>query len=112
MTALWADPDGAGERSAIDVWLDHARPSLTAFRDGHPVQAAAADAGFNTVDQLAMVNVAVQLDRLQRHPGLQEALQTGRVHVAGLFYDIATARVLRVTPSGIGHLDPLPAVSS
>ena len=114
MTALWADPDASGERGAIDVWLDHARPSLAAFRDGHPVQAAAADAGFGAVDQLAMVNVAVQLDRLRRHPGLQEALQAGRVHVAGLFYDIATARVLRVTPDGISHLDPLPqpAVSS
>jgi len=109
MTALWADPDASGERGAIDVWLDHARPSLAAFRDGHP-----ADAGFGAVDQLAMVNVAVQLDRLRRHPGLQEALQAGRVHVAGLFYDIATARVLRVTPDGISHLDPLPqpAVSS
>jgi carbonic anhydrase len=124
MTALWADPDGAvepdgavdpdgavepdgaGDRGAIDVWLDHARPSLTAFRNGHPVQAAAAEAGYGAVDQLAMVNVAVQLDRLQGHPGLQEALKSGRVHVAGLFYDISTARVLQITPDGIGHLDP------
>jgi carbonic anhydrase len=124
MTALWADPDGAvepdgavdpdgavepdgaGDRGAIDVWLDHARPSLTAFRNGHPVQAAAAEAGYGAVDQLAMVNVAVQLDRLQGHAGLQEALNSGRVHVAGLFYDISTARVLRITPDGIGHLDP------
>lgn len=106
MTALWADPDGAGDRGAIDVWLDHARPSLTAFRDGHPVQAAAAEAGYSAVDQLAMVNVAVQLDRLQGHPGLQEPLMSGRVHVAGLFYDISTARVLQITPDGIGHLDP------
>ena len=106
MTALWADPDGAGDRGAIDVWLDHARPSLTAFRDGHPVQAAAAEAGYSAVDQLAMVNVAVQLDRLQGHPGLQEPLVSGRVHVAGLFYDISTARVLQITPDGIGHLDP------
>lgn len=108
MTALWAGPDGSGERSTIDVWLDHARPSLAAYREGHPVQAAAADAGFGAVDQLAMVNVAVQLDRLQRHPRLKEGLQAGRVHVAGLFYDISTARVLRVTPGGISHLDPLP----
>ncbi|CAN7485127.1 bifunctional SulP family inorganic anion transporter/carbonic anhydrase [Arthrobacter sp. LjRoot78] len=117
MTALWADPEGtvdpegagdrgAGDRGAIDVWLDHARPSLTAFRDGHPVQAAAAEAGYGAVDQLAMVNVAVQLDRLQRHPGLQEPLASGRIHVAGLFYDISTARVLQITPEGIDHLDP------
>ena len=106
MTALWADTDDSGGRGAIDVWLDHARPSLVAFREGHPVQAAAAQAGYGAVDQLAMVNVAVQLDRLQRHPGLQEPLESGRVHVAGLFYDISTARVLQVTPDGISHLDP------
>lgn len=108
MTALWAGPEESGERGAIDVWLDHARPSLAAYRDGHLVQEAAAEAGFGAVDQLAMVNVAVQLDRLQRHPELQEALAAGRVHVAGLFYDFSTARVLQVTPGGISHLDPLP----
>lgn len=116
MTALWADPDGADpdgadERGAIDVWLDHARPSLAAFREGHPVQAAAAEAGYGAVDQLAMVNVAVQLDRLRRHSGLQEPLESGRIHVAGLFYDISTARVLRITPDSIGHLDPAAAVT-
>jgi carbonic anhydrase len=120
MTALHADPHPTGPetrsdappasppRGAIDVWLDHARPSLAAFRDGHPVQMAAADAGYAAVDQLAMVNVAVQVERLQRHPGLREALEAERIHLAGLFYDITTARVLRITPSGISHLDPLP----
>ncbi|WP_457963465.1 bifunctional SulP family inorganic anion transporter/carbonic anhydrase [Arthrobacter sp. D1-29] len=101
----------AGERGAVDVWLDHARPSLGAFRGGHPVQVAAAEAGYDAVDQLAMVNVAVQLDRLNRQPGLREALHAGRVHVAGLFYDISTAQVLRITSTGISHLDPLPSQS-
>jgi carbonic anhydrase len=72
------------------------------------VQAAAASAGYGAVDQLAMVNVAVQLERLQRHAGLKEALKADQVHVTGLFYDIATARVLQISPSGISHLDPLP----
>jgi hypothetical protein len=31
--------------------------------------------------------------------------------VAGLFYDISTAQVLRITSSGISHLDPLPSQS-
>jgi carbonic anhydrase len=55
-----------------------------------------------------MVNVAVQLERLQRHPDVQAALQSGELHLTGLFYDIATAQVLQVTPAGISHLDPLP----
>jgi carbonic anhydrase len=101
------DRDGAG-RSAVDVWLDHARPSMAAFHADHPVRAEAASAGYGEVDQLAMVNVAVQLERLQRHPGLQQALRSGELHLTGLFYDIATAQVLQVTTAGISRLDPLP----
>ena len=114
MTALTAEPAGgsakeaAAGRSSVDTWLDHARPSLAAFRSGHPVQAAAAGEGYGEVDQLAMVNVAVQLERLQRHPGVREALRSRGLHLTGLFYDIATAQVLQVTPEGISHLDPLP----
>ncbi len=114
MSALTAEAEAAPEhaagpgRSSVDVWLDHARPSLAAFRAGHPVLADAANAGYGEVDQLAMVNVAVQLERLQRHPSLQGPLRSGRLHLTGLFYDIATAQVLQVTTAGISHLDPLP----
>ena len=81
---------------------------MAAFRAGHPVQADAANAGYGEVDQLAMVNVAIQLEQLQRHHSLQQALRSGELHLTGLFYDIATAQVLQVTPAGISHLDPLP----
>jgi carbonic anhydrase len=114
MTALVAEECVAGGdvptagRSPVDAWLDHARPSLAAFRAGHRVRADAAAAGYGEVDQLAMVNVAVQLEQLQRHPRVREALRSGELHLAGLFYDIATARVLQVTPDGLSHLDPLP----
>jgi carbonic anhydrase len=110
MTALLAGagPAEAADRSPVEAWLEHGRPSLAAVRAGHPVQAAAAEAGYGAVDQLAMVNVAVQLELLQRHAGLAKALLADQVHVTGLFYDIATARVLQITPSGISHLDPLP----
>jgi carbonic anhydrase len=114
MTALHAGPaggrgpEGQEERCPVESWLEHGRPSLESFHAGHPVQVAAEQAGFGAVDQLAMVNVAVQLERLQRHASLQDAVRNGDVHVTGLFYDIATARVLQVTPTGISHLDPLP----
>jgi len=101
-------PEGQEERCPVESWLDHGRPSLESFHAGHPVRAAAEKAGYGAVDQLAMVNVAVQLERLQRHTSLQAAVRSGEIHVTGLFYDIATARVLQVTPTGIGHLDPLP----
>ncbi|HJV98766.1 MAG TPA: hypothetical protein VJ617_06705, partial [Arthrobacter sp.] len=82
--------------------------SLAAFRGGHPVQRAASEAGFSPVDQLAMVNVAVQLERLQDHPSAAGAVTAGTVQLTGLFYDIPTARVLQVSADGIGHLHPLP----
>ena len=40
-----------------------------------------------------MVNVAVQLDRLARHPGVAAALASGRVRLVGLFFDIPSARM-------------------
>jgi carbonic anhydrase len=101
-------PEGQEERCPVESWLDHGRPSLQSFHAGHPVQVAAEQAGYGAVDQLAMVNVAVQLERLQQHGSLQEAVRSGDLHVTGLFYDIATARVLQVTATGISHLDPLP----
>ena len=93
------------QRGAIDAWLDHVRPSLTAWRNGHPVGEAAREAGFGEVDQLGMVNVAVQLENLQRHPLVGPAVASGRVHLAGVFYDLSTARVIWITAEGIDHLD-------
>jgi carbonic anhydrase len=52
------------------------------------------------------VNVAVQLAKLDRHPVVGPALTGGTVQATGLFYDIATARVILVTPEGIEILDP------
>jgi carbonic anhydrase len=55
-----------------------------------------------------MVNVAVQLERLQRHHSLQQGLRSRELHLTGQFYDIATAQVLQVSSAGISHLDPVP----
>lgn len=89
---------------AIDRWLDHVRPSRVALLAGHPVAVAAAEAGFGPVDQLGMVNVAIQLQNLEVHPLVGAAIDDGRITLAGMFYDLATARVIRITPSGLTHL--------
>ncbi|WP_043737079.1 MULTISPECIES: SulP family inorganic anion transporter [Nocardia] len=82
----------------IRDWLAHAQPSLRAYLGDHPVARAAAEAGFdNAADQLAMVNVAVQIDTLQRHP----LVAASGVHVAGLFFDIATAKVWHVAAATV-----------
>lgn len=89
----------------IDAWLEHAQPSLERFRAGHPVRAAAAAAGFGEVDQLSMVNIAVQLEHLQQHPVVSRAVAERGVTVSGLFFDIASARVIEVSVDGIAHID-------
>ncbi|VXB29417.1 Permease family protein [Arthrobacter sp. 9AX] len=113
MKALIADAEGNGIDSlgaGFNAWLNHARPSYQELAD-HPVALAAEAAGYNRVDQLAMVNVAVQLRKLECHPVVGPELAAGRVQATGLFYDIATARVLLVEPAGIQFLDPAQAAA-
>jgi carbonic anhydrase len=82
-----------GDGGALGRWLTGASESLARFRGGHPVGEHAGAAGASEVDRLAMVNVAVQLDRLARHPGVATAVEEGRVRLVGLFFDIGTARM-------------------
>ncbi|MGW0251733.1 SulP family inorganic anion transporter [Nocardia goodfellowii] len=91
-------------QTGIGTWLAHAQPSLDRFHLGHPVARAAAAAGFGEVDQLGMVNVAVQLETLHRHPSVRAAIAERGVTVSGLFFDIATARVIEVTVDGLAHI--------
>ncbi|KNX37471.1 SulP family inorganic anion transporter [Luteipulveratus halotolerans] len=91
---------------SVNAWLAHGRQSLSAFRAGHPVGRQAAAHGFDETDQLALVNVAVQVSRLGRHPVVGPAAAAGRLTVAGLFFDIATARVLHVTSTELIELAP------
>ncbi|MEV4123815.1 SulP family inorganic anion transporter [Nocardia sp. NPDC049707] len=86
-------------------WLAYARPSLDRLRLGHPVADAAACAGFGPVDQLAMVNVALQLERLHAHPVVRRGREERGVAVSGLFFDLTTARVIEVAMDGIAEFD-------
>ncbi|MCD2190062.1 SulP family inorganic anion transporter [Actinomycetospora soli] len=80
--------------SALGRWLAGATESKSRWAAKHPVGEHARAGGWGDVDQLAMVNVAVQLDRLARHPGVASAVSEGRVRLVGLFFDIPTARML------------------
>lgn len=109
MKAVIADAEGASTvalGAGFDAWLEHARPSHRELICGHPVALAAEAEGFSRLDQLSMVNVAVQLRKLEEHPVTGPAMASGDVQATGLFYDIPTARVVLVTPEGIEQLDP------
>lgn len=94
---------GAADRSvnALTRWLDFAQDSLTAYQQGHAARASAAARGFGDADQLGVVNVAIQVERLMRHPILVSAVRSGRVRVIGTFFDIAQAHVYLVDRDGI-----------
>ncbi|MCV7054739.1 SulP family inorganic anion transporter [Mycolicibacterium gilvum] len=97
-----------GIPAAVAAWVDQAAPSLHALRAGHPVGRAAAAAGFDPCDQLAMVNVAQQLHTLRGHPVVGPATTEQRVELAGLFFDIGSSRVLRVTEVDVEILNATP----
>ncbi|MEV6066270.1 SulP family inorganic anion transporter [Nocardia sp. NPDC052001] len=101
MEALYSE---AVTGSDLDGWLANARPSLVRYRLGHPVAMAAAAAGFGPVDQLGMVNVAVQLETLYAHPVVRRGVVERGVVLSGLFFDIASARVVEVTVDGIAEI--------
>jgi carbonic anhydrase len=108
MKAVIADAEGASPDmgGGFDAWLEHARPSYSALLAGHPVALAASAQGYSRLDQLSMVNVALQLGKLEKHPVTGPALASGQLQATGLFYDICTARVVLVTPDSIEQLDP------
>ncbi|MCW1958449.1 MAG: carbonic anhydrase, partial [Mycobacterium sp.] len=99
MKALLSDTKGPD--AVVARWLQHALDSFIAYQNHHPARASATMCGFGPVDQLAIVNVAVQVERLTRHPLLGEALQAGRVRVVGAFFDIGAAHVYEIDEYGI-----------
>lgn len=88
--------NGASINGSLGSWLRWGLPSLDALRAGHLVGAAAAEDGYAEVDQLAMVNVACQVEVIGRHSAIREAVAAGRVRVAGLFVDTSSNRLLRL----------------
>ncbi|WP_433490439.1 SulP family inorganic anion transporter [Nocardia grenadensis] len=96
---------GESAGPGIDRWLEYGQPSLARYRAGHPVGRAAEAAGFGPVEQLSMVNIAVQLENLRRHPSVRRAIEERGLTVAGLFFDIASARLIEVGADGIASLE-------
>lgn len=90
----------------LSNWLANGHPALEAFDFGaHPVARAAASAGFAPVDQLSMVNVALQVETLTGHPLIAEPHRRGSLDVFGVFYDISSAVVLRISPTAIDSFE-------
>ncbi|MGA9873098.1 MAG: SulP family inorganic anion transporter [Rhodococcus sp. (in: high G+C Gram-positive bacteria)] len=104
MKAVMAGPENSGDATVAE-WLQHGVASLDALRSGHPVGRSAAELGFSEGDQLAMVNVAVQLQTLTRHRVAGRAAADGKLRITGLFFDIPSARVLQIDTKSVTILD-------
>ncbi|MQA10844.1 MAG: carbonic anhydrase [Pseudonocardiaceae bacterium] len=90
---------GAGEQDGpVGEWLRWGLPSLRALHDGHPVGRAASADGWCETDQLAMVNIAMQVDALGRIPVVRGGQEHQQTRVVGLFFDIASAQLLILEP--------------
>ncbi|MET8800037.1 SulP family inorganic anion transporter [Nocardia sp. NPDC004568] len=103
--AMGALYSGESAGPGIDRWLEYGQPSLERYRSGHVVGAAAESAGFGPMEQLSMVNIAVQLENLRRHPSVRRAIEERGLTVAGLFFDIASARLIEVSEEGIASIE-------
>lgn len=90
--------EGSTTDGSLGQWLKWGLPSLKAWREGHPVGVAAADEGRTHLDQLAMVNVACQVEVIGRHSAVRDAVAAGRVRIIGLFLDVRTTRLLLLDP--------------
>ncbi len=99
MTALLAD--GTDQPATpMRRWLDYAQDSLDAYRGDHPTRVSAKSQGFSGVDQLGLVNVAIQTERLTRQPMLADAVASGAVQVVGMFYDDIKGRAYELDGDG------------
>jgi carbonic anhydrase len=103
MAALLDEAQNTGDRrtTAMSQWLEYAHDSLVAYRDHRPARASAKSNGFSEVDQLSVVNVAMQVERLARHPILAPAIASGALDVEGMFFDLSTSHVYEVNQHGI-----------
>lgn len=71
--------------TALGDWLAYAEASVR--RHGHRSEP----------DQLAITNVAQQLDNLRSYPAIRLALSQGRLELVGMYFDIAAARMFLIS---------------
>ncbi len=69
----------------LDRWLNHARTAV--FRLDHE---GALDSGLKPHDQLSQLNVLVQIEHLMSYPIVRERVESGKLHLSGWWFEIAT----------------------
>ncbi len=69
-------------------WLHHCASAVFRLDQEGPLNPA-----LNRYDQLSQLNVLVQLEHLATYPIVRERIADGRLHLSGLWFDIATGEM-------------------
>ncbi|APU16280.1 MULTISPECIES: SulP family inorganic anion transporter [Actinoalloteichus] len=88
--------DDMNPSSHLADWLVHAEPSLRRFRSLPPSDAGQDEGAGSAADSVAVINVRQQLTNLMTYPLVREAVLAGRLTLAGMYFDLAEARMYLV----------------
>lgn len=80
----------------IPLWLNDARDAKTRI-DARIPAAKTPEEQKERARQLEIENVRLQIEHLMAYPSVREAVADGRIQVHGLYYDLATGTLSRVT---------------
>jgi carbonic anhydrase len=80
----------------IPLWLNDAREAKTRVDTRIPVPKTLEEKKERN-HQIELENVRLQVEHLMTYPSVKTAVNEGRVHIHGLYYDLATGTLSRVT---------------
>jgi len=80
----------------IPLWLNDAREAKTRVDARNPERATPEELKERGY-QIELENVRLQIEHLLSYPSVREAVDDGRIQVHGLYYDLATGTLSRVT---------------
>jgi carbonic anhydrase len=80
-------------------WLRHGQDSLQRVRHS-PARLRGAEPSEDPLERLCLTNVAQQVDNLTAHPSVRREVEAGRLRLAGLYFDFATAQAYLLARDG------------
>lgn len=85
------------QQAAITTWLAHGKATIAAYQQHHPLREIATKQGFDVVDTLAIINVALQLAAIDNLDLIAET----NTATLGMFFDIATGKIAIISEQAI-----------
>jgi len=80
----------------LPLWLNDAREAKIRVDSRYPVPTTP-DEIKERNHQIELENVRLQVEHLMTYPSVKKAVNERRVHIQGLYYDLATGTLSRVT---------------